>query len=74
MLGRDIAMIFQDPMASLNLCFIVEYQLVETLRIHEGGSRRALRARALELLRAVEIPDAERRLTAFPHQLSGGMS
>ena len=74
MLGRDIAMIFQDPMSSLNPCFTVEYQLTETLRIHEGGTRRALRARALELLRAVEIPDAEHRLDAFPHQLSGGMS
>jgi dipeptide transport system ATP-binding protein len=74
LLGKDIAMIFQDPMASLNPCFTVEFQLVETLRIHEGGSRRALRARALELLRQVEIPDAERRLQAYPHQLSGGMS
>ena len=74
LLGKDIAMIFQDPMASLNPCFTVEFQLVETLRIHEGGSRKALRARALELLQQVEIPDAERRLQAYPHQLSGGMS
>ena len=74
MLGRDIAMIFQDPMASLNPCFTVAYQLMETLRIHEGGSSKALRARALQLLRDVDIPDAERRLDAYPHQLSGGMS
>ncbi|HEY9238141.1 MAG TPA: ABC transporter ATP-binding protein, partial [Burkholderiaceae bacterium] len=74
MLGRDIAMIFQDPMASLNPCFTVAFQLIETLRIHEGGSTRALRSRALQLLRDVDIPDAERRLDAYPHQLSGGMS
>ncbi len=74
MLGKDIAMIFQDPMASLNPCFTVAYQLMETLRIHEGGSKRELRARALELLQQVEIPDAPRRLDAYPHQLSGGMS
>ncbi|MDE2628953.1 MAG: ATP-binding cassette domain-containing protein [Burkholderiales bacterium] len=73
LLGRDIAMIFQDPAASLNPCFTVAFQLMETLRIHEGGSRKALRARALQLLRDVEIPDAERRLDAYPHQLSGGM-
>ncbi|MEO7337348.1 MAG: ATP-binding cassette domain-containing protein, partial [Caldimonas sp.] len=60
MLGRDIAMIFQDPMASLNPCLTVAFQLMETLRIHEGGSNKALRARALQLLRDVEIPDAER--------------
>ena len=74
LLGKDIAMIFQDPMTSLNPCFTVAFQLMETLKIHEGGNKRALRARALELLRAVEIPDAERRLDAYPHQLSGGMS
>ena len=74
MLGKDIAMIFQDPMASLNPCFTVAFQLMETLRIHEGGSKRVLRARALELLQQVEIPDAQARLDAYPHQLSGGMS
>jgi dipeptide transport system ATP-binding protein len=74
LLGKDIAMIFQDPMTSLNPCFTVAFQLMETLKIHEGGSKSALRARALELLRAVEIPDPERRLDAYPHQLSGGMS
>jgi dipeptide transport system ATP-binding protein len=74
LLGRDIAMIFQDPMTSLNPCFTVAFQLMETLRIHEGGSSKALRARALQLLRDVDIPDPERRLDAYPHQLSGGMS
>ena len=74
LLGRDIAMIFQDPMTSLNPCFTVAFQLMETLKIHAGGSRRALRERALQLLRDVDIPDAERRLDAYPHQLSGGMS
>ncbi len=74
LLGKDIAMIFQDPMTSLNPCFTVAFQLMETLKIHEGGSKRTLRARSLELLRAVEIPDPERRLDAYPHQLSGGMS
>ena len=73
LLGRDIAMIFQDPTASLNPCFTVAFQLIETLRIHEGGSKKALRERALQLLRDVEIPDAEQRLDAYPHQLSGGM-
>jgi dipeptide transport system ATP-binding protein len=74
LLGGDIAMIFQDPMTSLNPSFSVAFQLMETIALHEGGSRKARRARALQLLRDVEIPDAERRLDAFPHQLSGGMS
>ncbi len=74
MLGKDIAMIFQDPMTSLNPCFTVADQLIETLRVHVGGSKKELRAKALELLKQVDIPDAERRLEAYPHQLSGGMS
>ncbi len=74
LLGKDIAMIFQDPMTSLNPCFTVEQQLVETLQVHEGGNKAALRARALSLLQQVDIPDPERRLHAYPHQLSGGMS
>ena len=73
LLGADIAMIFQDPASSLNPSFTVAYQLIETLRLHEGGPARALRARALELLQSVEIADAARRLDAYPHQLSGGM-
>ncbi len=74
LVGKDIAMIFQDPLASLNPCFTVAFQLMETLRIHEGGSAKARRARSLELLQQVEIPDAATRLDAFPHQLSGGMA
>lgn len=73
LLGKDIAMIFQDPMTSLNPCFTVADQLIETLQVHEGGSRKALRAKALLLLKQVDIPDPERRLDAYPHQLSGGM-
>ena len=74
LLGGEIAMIFQDPMTSLNPSFTVAFQLMETIALHEGGTRAARRARALQLLRDVEIPDPERRLDAFPHQLSGGMS
>ena len=74
LLGKDIAMIFQDPMTSLNPCFTVAYQLMETLNVHQGGSKAELRERALTLLKQVDIPDPERRLDAFPHQLSGGMS
>ncbi|HYB08737.1 MAG TPA: oligopeptide/dipeptide ABC transporter ATP-binding protein [Alphaproteobacteria bacterium] len=72
--GKDIAMIFQEPMTSLNPCFTVGYQIMETLRIHEGGSRKSRRARTIELLEQVGIPAAATRLDAFPHQLSGGMN
>lgn len=72
--GKEIAMIFQEPMSSLNPCFTVEFQLTETLKIHEGGSRKQLRERAVELLKQVGIPAAEDRMRSFPHQLSGGIS
>ncbi|OCG69190.1 dipeptide ABC transporter ATP-binding protein [Gilliamella sp. Fer4-1] len=72
--GADVAMIFQDPMTSLNPCFTIGYQIIETLKIHQGGSKKALKARAIELLKLVGIADAENRLNVYPHQLSGGMS
>jgi peptide/nickel transport system ATP-binding protein len=71
-LGRDIGAVFQDPMTSLNPLFTIESQIVETLRAHLPLDRSAARARALELLKAVGIPEPERRLSAYPHQLSGG--
>ncbi|HJS33350.1 MAG TPA: ABC transporter ATP-binding protein [Alphaproteobacteria bacterium] len=72
--GRDVAMIFQEPMTSLNPCFTVGFQIIEGLRTHLGGSRAELRRRAVELLDQVGISDPETRLAAFPHQLSGGMN
>jgi len=73
-IGKDIAMIFQEPMSSLNPCFTVGYQLGESLRQHLGLGRKARRQRSIELLRQVGIPAPEDRLSVFPHQLSGGMS
>jgi oligopeptide transport system ATP-binding protein len=71
--GDRIAMIFQDPMTSLNPYLTVERQLTEVLEHHRGLSRRAARAQALAVLERVGIPDAERRLGAYPHEFSGGM-
>lgn len=71
--GKDMAMIFQDPMSSLNPSFTVAYQLGETLRLHRGMDARAARAHAATLLAQVGIADAANRLDAYPHQLSGGM-
>ncbi len=72
--GSDIAMIFQDPMTSLNPCFTVGYQIIEALKNHQGGSKKELKNRAIELLTLVGIPAPESRLNSYPHQLSGGMS
>jgi len=70
--GDRIAMIFQEPMTSLNPLHTIEKQVNEVLRVHKRLSRSAARARTLELLRLVGLPEAERRLDAYPHQLSGG--
>ncbi len=73
LIGRDIAMVFQEPMSSLNPCFTVGYQIGEALATHLQLDRAARKARVIELLEQVGIPDAPRRVSAFPHQLSGGM-
>jgi dipeptide transport system ATP-binding protein len=72
--GKDVAMIFQEPATSLNPCFTVGFQIMETLRVHEGMDKKAAQRRAIELLEQVGIPAPESRLTAYPHQLSGGMN
>jgi peptide/nickel transport system permease protein len=71
--GRRIAMVFQDPMTSLDPVLRIGRQLTEPMRLHLGVGRREARARALELLRAVGIPDPGRRLRSYPHELSGGL-
>ncbi len=72
--GKDVAMIFQEPTTSLNPCFTIGFQIMETLRVHEGGSRATRRERTIELLDQVGIPNPASRLSSFPHQLSGGMN
>ena len=71
--GKDISMIFQEPMTSLNPVYSIGDQIAETVRLHEGLNRRDSLDRAVEMLKAVHIPAAERRVREFPHQMSGGM-
>ena len=71
--GRDIAMIFQDPMTSLNPYLTIESQMTEVVMHHQGLSHREATAHAIEMLRAVRIPDPEQRVRQYPHEFSGGM-
>jgi len=71
--GSKIAMVFQDPMRSLNPVLTIGHQLIEVLRRHQNMTKQAARRRSIELLEMVGIPLAERRMAAYPHQLSGGM-
>jgi dipeptide transport system ATP-binding protein len=72
--GKDLSMVFQDPMTALNPSYTVGFQIKEVLKQHLGLKGKAAHQRALELLQKVEIPGAAQRLDAYPHQLSGGMS
>ena len=71
--GNEIAMIFQDPMTSLNPVFTCGYQIGEALMLHQGLSKSGAREKAVEMLKAVKIPDPDKRAAEYPHQLSGGM-
>jgi peptide/nickel transport system ATP-binding protein len=71
--GKEISMIFQEPMTSLNPVFTCGEQIAEAIRLHEGLSRRDAMDKTVEMLRLVHIPNAERRVKEYPHQLSGGM-
>ncbi|SHE86492.1 dipeptide transport system ATP-binding protein [Modicisalibacter ilicicola DSM 19980] len=72
--GGEMSMIFQEPMSSLNPCFTVGTQIDEMLKQHRGGTRKERKERTLDLLAQVGIPDPRKRIDAYPHQLSGGMS
>jgi dipeptide transport system ATP-binding protein len=74
LIGKDVAMIFQEPTTSLNPCFTIGFQIMETLRLHLKLDRKAAGRRAIELLEQVGIPAAASRLKSYPHQLSGGMN
>ncbi len=70
--GNEISMIFQEPMTSLNPVMTIGDQIAETVRLHQGASRRAARKRAVEMLGLVKVPDARKRVGSYPHELSGG--
>ena len=74
LVGAEVAMIFQDPMTSLNPCYTVGFQIMEAIKVHQGGNKSTRRQRAIDLLNQVGIPDPASRLDVYPHQLSGGMS
>jgi dipeptide transport system ATP-binding protein len=74
LVGRDIAMVFQDPKTSLNPCFTVGWQIAESLQIHRAVPARQVRDRVLELMAGVGIADPKKRYSLYPHQLSGGMN
>ena len=71
--GKEISMVFQEPMTSLNPVFTCGEQIAEALRLHEGLGRRDAMDKTVEMLKVVHIPNAERRVKEYPHQLSGGM-
>src|SRR5437868_5413446 len=73
LLGKDMAMVFQEPTASLNPCFTIGFQIAETIAAHEVMPRAARRRRVLDLLAQVGLDDPVRRFDCYPHQLSGGM-
>jgi dipeptide transport system ATP-binding protein len=72
LIGKDVAMIFQEPVASLNPCFTVGFQIEEVLKLHMGLGAKERRERAIELFKLVGLPDPAERLNHFPHQMSGG--
>ena len=71
--GKEISMVFQEPMTSLNPVFTIGEQIAEAVRLHEGLGRRAAMDKTVDMLKLVHIPNPERRVTEYPHQLSGGM-
>src|SRR5882762_9576370 len=71
--GNEISMVFQEPMTSLNPVLTIGHQIAETLTLHQGLDRRAALDKAVDMLRLVHIPEAQRRIAEYPHQLSGGM-